>query len=436
MNSHEDPREALARNPMNLVQTVVVAITIGLNALDGFDVLSISFASPGIAREWGIRSGALGIVLSMELLGMAIGSITLGALADRRGRRGTLVGSLIVMTLGMGLASRAGSVLQLSLLRVLTGIGVGGVLATTNALAAEFSSGPARFRRFADGDRVPGRRRHRRGDRRGTPARAQLALRVRLRRHRHRGVRAARALADSRIDDLAVPATAGGRPATRQRESRRLGYAAVAALPTPGARTAPRHSLVELFDDGMARRMILVTLTYFLHITTFYFILKWVPKIVVDIGFTAASAAGVLVWANLGGATGGAVLGLLTQRWQLKYLTAGPRVLDAARVGLRPRSDDDRGSLGDLRRHGLLHQWRGRRHLRRAGADVPVESARGGTGFAIGFGRGRSVLAPIIAGFLFQAGFGLQFVAIAMGAGSLVAAICLLNLRLEPATIA
>jgi hypothetical protein len=51
---------------MSPMQVAVVGITIALNALDGFDILSISFASPGIAKEWGIDRAALGIVLSME----------------------------------------------------------------------------------------------------------------------------------------------------------------------------------------------------------------------------------------------------------------------------------------------------------------------------------------------------------------------------------
>lgn len=48
-----------------------------------------------------------------------------------------------------------------------------------------------------------------------------------------------------------------------------------------------------------------------------------------------------------------------------------------------------------------------------------------GTGFAIGFGRAGAMLAPIVAGYLFHAGYGLQFVAVAMGAGSLFAAVAL-----------
>src|SRR6476660_7828823 len=109
-----DPRETIADSPMGALQVLVVAITVALNALDGFDVLSISFASPGIAQEWGIDRAALGIVLSMELVGMAIGAMLLGGVADKIGRRPTVVGCLIVMAAGMLLATTASGVIALS----------------------------------------------------------------------------------------------------------------------------------------------------------------------------------------------------------------------------------------------------------------------------------------------------------------------------------
>src|SRR5277367_1806943 len=135
-----DPREAIANKPMGGIQIAVVAVTLGLKALDGFDVLSISFASPGIARDWGIDRAVLGVVLSMELLGMGIGSILLGGVADKLGRRRTLLGCLVVMTLGMAMATRARGVYDLSVWRVFTGLGIGGMLASINAVAAEFSN--------------------------------------------------------------------------------------------------------------------------------------------------------------------------------------------------------------------------------------------------------------------------------------------------------
>ena len=135
-----DPREILAMSPMSVAQIVVVAITVGLNALDGFDILAISFASPGIAREWGIDRAALGIVLSMELLGMGLGSVLLGGVADKIGRRRTLLGCLTVMAVGMLMVTQATNLYFLSVWRVITGLGIGGMLATINAVAAEFSN--------------------------------------------------------------------------------------------------------------------------------------------------------------------------------------------------------------------------------------------------------------------------------------------------------
>src|ERR1700761_3444253 len=140
VSSTIDPRATISAAPMSALQIIAVAITIGLNALDGFDVLSIAFASPGIASEWHIDRGALGFVLSMELIGMAIGSIFLGGVADRIGRRPTILGCLVVMTVGMFMATTAHGLVDLSLWRVLTGLGIGGVLASINAVAAEFSS--------------------------------------------------------------------------------------------------------------------------------------------------------------------------------------------------------------------------------------------------------------------------------------------------------
>jgi len=100
-----DPRDIIAKSPMTMIQVLIVMITVALNALDGFDVASISYASPGIAKEWGIERGALGVVLSMELIGMALGSMFLGGVADKIGRRRTVLGCIAVMAGGMFMAT-------------------------------------------------------------------------------------------------------------------------------------------------------------------------------------------------------------------------------------------------------------------------------------------------------------------------------------------
>jgi MFS family permease len=205
----------------------------------------------------------------------------------------------------------------------------------------------------------------------------------------------------------------------------RMGYSPIGALPVAAPKTG-RGALIDIFRPGLALTTVLVTLTYFLHITTFYFILKWVPKIVVDMGFAPAAAAGVLVWANVGGATGGAVLGLLTQRLGLKLLTIAMLIGSTFMVAAFGHGQADLTQLslicalaGFCTNGGIVGIYA---VLARA---FPTELRATGTGFAVGLGRGGAVIAPITAGFLFHTGFGLQAVAIIMGAGSLVAAACL-----------
>jgi MFS family permease len=212
----------------------------------------------------------------------------------------------------------------------------------------------------------------------------------------------------------------------------RIGHPAVTALPAPVA-AALRRSTRDLFRAGLLRITLLVTLAYFLHITTFYFILKWVPKIVVDMGFAAASAAGVLVWANVGGATGGVVLGLLTQRLGLKRLTILLMVASTVMVVYFGRGQSDLAGLslicavtGFCTNGGVVGLYA---ILARA---YPTDLRASGTGFAIGVGRAGAMVAPIIAGYLFKAGHGLQTVAVVMGSGSLFAALALAMLPLKP----
>jgi MFS family permease len=170
----------------------------------------------------------------------------------------------------------------------------------------------------------------------------------------------------------------------------------------------------------------LVSLAYFLHVTSFYFVIKWVPKIVVDIGFTPSAAAGVLVWTNVGGAAGGVALGLLSLLIPVRYLTMVVLAMSTVLLGVFGRGYHTLADLslvcacagfftnaGIVGLYGILAQA------------FPTDLRATGTGFAVGTGRAGSVLAPILGGLLFKAGFGLQFVALTMGAGSLLAALAL-----------
>lgn len=130
--------ERLKTDPMNIGQWIIVAICIGTLALDGYDVLSIAFAAPGITQEWGLSKSVLGIVLSIELAGMAVGSIFLGSLADSHGRRLTMLAGLTIVTLGMFVAGLAPNIYVLGAARLFTGLGICCMLATATATCSDF----------------------------------------------------------------------------------------------------------------------------------------------------------------------------------------------------------------------------------------------------------------------------------------------------------
>ncbi len=415
---------------MGFAQWVTVLVTVGLNALDGFDVLSISFAGPGIAAEWGVDQATLGWILAMELLGMAVGSIVLGMVGDKAGRRSTILFCLVVMSIGMFGAGQAAGVSELLAWRLLTGLGIGGMLAVTTAAAAEYSN--LRWRGLAMAFMVI-----------GYPIGGIIG-----------GIVVRSILADGTWHDIF---TFGGwataafipivfllvpespvfmdrlrKPGAMDRINKslaRFGHPAAAEL-TPVSPTAPKQSLADIFKSDLIKTTLLVTGAYFALITSFYFLVKWVPKIIVDMGFEPSAAAGVLAWLNVGGATGGALFGFLATRFQLRPLTIAVLIGAAAMIFWFGRGAEDLTTLtvtvacaGFFTNSAICGMYS-------LFAKVfPTHVRSTGTGFAIGIGRGGSALAPVIAGYLFQAGFGLQTVAVIMGSSALLAAMLLFFLE-------
>lgn len=428
-----DPRHTIALSRMSALQIIAVAITIGLTALDGFDVLSSSFAAPGIAAEWHVQRAALGIVLSMDLLGMAIGSIFLGGVADKIGRRPTTLGCLIVMTVGMLGATQSHGIVELSAWRILTGLGIGGLLAATNAVVAEFAS--ARARNLAISLMAIG---YPLGGIVGGEIVAWLLAHGDWRSVFYFGGSVTAVFLP--VVALFVPEsihwlTQKQPPQALERVNRalqRMGHSPVEALPAVTAE-ARRRSIGDIFTPALILTTVLTAAAYFFHVVTFYYIVKWVPKIVVDMHFAASSAAQVLVWTNVGGATGGTVFGLLALRFGLKPLTILVMILSTVTVTIFGHSPPD------LERLSLICAAAG---FCTNAAIVgmyaifaqafPTHVRAFGTGFAIGVGRGGSVLAPSLAGFLFQAGYSLPTVSTLMGASALVAAVVLAFLKLHP----
>lgn len=427
----EDPRAIIAREPMHYRQVIAVGLATALNALDGFDVLSISFAAPGIAKDWGIDRAALGLVLSMELFGMAVGALILGTVADRIGRRPTILGCLCVMALGMGLASTATSLPILSIYRLFTGFGIGGMLAATNAITAECSN--ARRRNLSVAIMAGGYPM-------GAIIGGLVASSLLASTGRWESVFEFGALATLCFIPLVlwlVPETIAfllhRRPANAlariNRTMVRQGRSALDALP-PADPVKSGLSLAHLFAPGVASVTLLLTLAYFSHMMTFYFLLKWIPKIVVDLGFSPALAGGVLVWANVGGASGSIVISLLTQRFGVRPLVVGSMLCASVTVAAFGQGFTTLAGLSMIVGvAGFFANGAVAGLYAVIAQSFPAALRAGGTGFVIGVGRAGAALGPILAGLLFSTGWSLSAVAIVMACGTAVGGIVLAMVR-------
>ena len=443
---------------MSRMQMTVVGITILLNALDGFDVLSISLTAPGIRKELGISDSLTGLLLSMELIGMAIGSIFLGRYADKWGRRPMMLFCLVLMSAGMFMVTTESGMLaamlhpvvtsipwfsfpdwpielvHISIWRVVTGIGIGGMLASINAVVSEYSNLKNKHLNVALMSI-------------GYPVGAFTGGFISqwlLRSNTWESVFMLgfyMTVAMIPVVLLFVPETVAWqirnqKPGSLEKVNatlQKMGHAKVASLPDVSAELAKKtHD--SIFSPQLLQTTIFVTAAYFFHIITFYFILKWTGVILVDRGFLAPQAAGVLSWINVGGATGGALLGFLTLKYNLKGLTIGAMVLSTVAVMVYGNYGATLTQItlicvvcGFFINAAINGMYAIFAHA------YPTQVRAAGTGFAIGLGRGGSILAPIAAGFMFEGGMSVPVVSMILACGSVFAAGALLFLRLEPA---
>ena len=113
-------------------------------ALDAMDVGLISFVMAALSTQWALSDTELSWIGSIGFVGMAVGAALGGLLADRIGRRQVFALTLLVYGLATGASALAGSVAVLLLLRFVVGLGLGAELPVASTLVSEFA--PARMR--------------------------------------------------------------------------------------------------------------------------------------------------------------------------------------------------------------------------------------------------------------------------------------------------
>jgi MFS transporter, AAHS family, 4-hydroxybenzoate transporter len=112
--------------------------------IDGYDIAAIAFAAPSLAKEWALKPGSLGPVFSASLIGILFGSAIFGWVGDRYGRKAALVLSNLLFGMFTLAAAFSTNLDQMFWLRLLAGLGIGGVIPNVVAINAE--SAPRQLR--------------------------------------------------------------------------------------------------------------------------------------------------------------------------------------------------------------------------------------------------------------------------------------------------
>jgi len=142
-------RSFIDQAPLSRFQITAIAICCVINMLDGFDVMLMAFTATHVASEWELSGTQLGTLLSAGVFGMTAGCLILAPLADHFGRRLIILFGLVLITAGMLLSSLTRSTWELGACRIVTGLGIGTLMASVTVITSEYAS--ARWRSTAIG---------------------------------------------------------------------------------------------------------------------------------------------------------------------------------------------------------------------------------------------------------------------------------------------
>lgn len=118
-------------------------------AMDGLDVLILSFAMAAIVSEFGLTLGEGGMIATYTLIGTVLGGYIFGIFADWWGRVHTFSLTIIIFSIFTGACAFADNAVHLDILRFLAGLGLGGEYGIGMTLVSETWPGAKRARATA-----------------------------------------------------------------------------------------------------------------------------------------------------------------------------------------------------------------------------------------------------------------------------------------------
>jgi benzoate transport len=402
-----DLQKRLAEAPLSRFQLFAIGVCICLNMLDGFDILAMSFAASGVKADWHLANSQLGYLLSAGLIGMGVGSLTVAPWADRFGRRPIVLLSVSIAALGMAGSAAASGLVQLLLLRVFTGIGIGGTIASVAVIVSEYA--PERWRSvalglyatgYSIGATVGGILTTLAVDRFGWRSAFAIGGALTL---------ALLPVAWYRLPESLDFLLTRRPPFALERVNALLAairQAPVLALPEVALQRAGMQRVRSSLALLITRTTVLAWCVFFCTMAGFYFIVSWTPRLLTAAGLSAKQGLTGGILLNLGGIAGCGLYALAASRVNARLLLTLSLLATALLIGAFGRSMDHFAAalaagllLGTIANAAMAG-------LYAVGPTLYPTAVRAtGMGSAIGIGRFGAILAPIVSGALLDAGW-------------------------------
>lgn len=428
-----DVQAFIDQSPIGRPQFRLIVLCVAIMLIEGYDTTIVGYIAPALHLDWHLRPQDLAPLFGIGLVGLSIGSLALGPVADRIGRKTLLITSVSLFGLTSLMSAFAPTLNALLILRFLTGLGLGGAMPNAYTLAAEYS--PSRLRASLV-----------------APIGCGMAAGGAL-----GGLLAGKVLGGEHwqlmfmvggvIPLLLVPILLIGLP-----ESVR--YKIVRGAPEQDIRATLRRMFPSariegmrfacsekplsglpfqyLFRDGLARETLLLWLMSFSTLLVVYFLGNWLPLLVQRAGAAPGAGATMMAYYLLGSTVGALGLGIMMDRYKpqtvicLTMLAAAVSLLllDSALhtpfavfvvlfvIGM--------GTGGTMTGTNIM-----------ATAIYPTASRATGVGWALAFGRLGSIVGATIVASLLALGWSLSNLFTAAAATLLCAAMCARYLRGE-----
>ena len=385
-------------------QIGVIVTCFALIMVDGFDTQSIAFVAPALRHTWEISPNTFGLLFSAGLLGSMLGAMILGPVGDRFGRKPLILASTLLFGIMSLLSAWASSVEMLAIYRFTGGLGLGGLLPNAIALVSEYSPKRVRsttivatFIGFPLGAVIGGM-----SSAHIIPAYGWEMVFI---------IGGVLPLILLVIAWFQLPESIKFLALNKRRPEQ---IASILARIDPSQRTVaverlclPRNKPVKqpvrkLFMDGRAMWTLFLWLLTFSSLLLTYFLVHWIPLVLVDAGIPQQNAIKGVALLNLGGIIGSIIISRISDKrgpYLAMSVAMGIAIVFIAAIGISTPA----GAavvLTIIFLAGFTFVGAQLNISAIAAINYPVEIRSAGSGWSIAAGRVGSIVGPLIGGIL------------------------------------